>query len=204
MALKENQLRILAYVYDTGETHISGIAKALKINYRIVHHFVNQLEGQGYLASRSVRPVRLVVLQDKISVSQLTEIEAYKRCAFLDRHPKIRNYLAQVVEEAEDPFLVILVFGSYAKGTQARGSDLDIAAIVLDEDGRKRIERAIRSGSGHDYLGVHGYVFTADEFREMLESKEENVGKQMVKYHVLISNAESFVRMRMLWQIHRR
>ncbi|MBI5881419.1 nucleotidyltransferase domain-containing protein [archaeon] len=202
--LKENQLRILEYVYDAGETPVSGIARALKINYRIVHHFVNQLEKQGYLASSSVRPVRLVRLHKGISVSQLTEIEAYKRCAFLGRHPKVRSYLAQVVEEAEDPFLIVLVFGSYARGAQSRGSDLDIAAIVTGERRKSDVGRAIRSGAGHDYLNVHEHVFTADEFREMLESKEENVGTQMMTGHVLISNAESFVRMGRLWQIHRR
>ncbi len=41
---------------------------------------------------------------------------------------------------------------------------------------------------------AHPYVFTEEQFYEMLVNKEENYGKEIARNHMIVSGAQSFYR----------
>ncbi|MBI5066158.1 nucleotidyltransferase domain-containing protein [Candidatus Woesearchaeota archaeon] len=83
---------------------------------------------------------------------------------------------------------VVLLFGSYAKRTQTNKSDIDL--LIINEEGKKTLYF-----SKYELLfkkKVNPIFITKKEFRQMLKDLEENVGKQALKNHIVLNNAEKF------------
>ncbi|MBI2575990.1 nucleotidyltransferase domain-containing protein [Candidatus Woesearchaeota archaeon] len=106
-----------------------------------------------------------------------------ERKEFLDKQPILRKIMREL-----DPKETLILFGSYAKGEEREKSDIDI--LIINKDGGKSI-----SFSKYEVLfrkKINPLFITAKEFIAMLQDKEENVGKQALKNHVILKNPEGF------------
>lgn len=122
------------------------------------------------------------------------------------QNPLIRHYLIISSKEEKDDFVrkqpliskisselaqgkySVILFGSYAKGTQTAKSDIDI--LVVNEKGERkpdfsRYETIFK-------VRINPIYATPEEFTAMLAETEENVGKQALKNHVVLYNPEMF------------
>ncbi|MDI6737916.1 MAG: nucleotidyltransferase domain-containing protein [Nanoarchaeota archaeon] len=90
------------------------------------------------------------------------------------------------------PFFILMIGGSYAAGTARKGSDIDIAIIVENEDAKKAIKPYLKAAIEISEIEVDEYIFTRQEFKEMLIRQEENLGKEMARKHVTIYGADSY------------
>ena len=99
-------------------------------------------------------------------------------------HKKIINELQERISKYTDYFTLI-VFGSYAKGTQTKKSDLDIALIVDNEETKKEITPFIETIKRRELIKIDYYVFTEKEFLEMLTNEEQNVGKEIYRANLI-------------------
>lgn len=86
------------------------------------------------------------------------------------------------------PFTTVAVFGSYASGTQKKESDLDI--VILSNSNTKAIKNTMNRNRLTIPMDAH--VFTPAQFMEMLEGKEENLGKQIMRNHKAVHNSSIF------------
>ncbi len=82
-------------------------------------------------------------------------------------------------------FFTLLIFGSYAKETQTKKSDLDIAVIVDNEETKKEITPFIETIKRRELIKIDYYVFTEKEFLEMLNNEEQNVGKEIYRANLI-------------------
>ena len=89
-------------------------------------------------------------------------------------------------------FCSIVVFGSYASNEQKKNSDLDVAIFIEEESKRKIIEAVINSVKNKSLLSIDGHVITKNEFLEMLKAEKENLGKEIARKHLVISNPKIF------------
>lgn len=96
-------------------------------------------------------------------------------------------------------FFTAVVFGSYAKGKPKKESDLDIALIVQDKREIPIVEPVLESIKRREILSIHPYVFSASDFTKMLEVDEENLGKQIVSYHIVFYNPDLFYNLIKPW-----
>ncbi len=83
---------------------------------------------------------------------------------------------------------IVVLFGSYAKGTQHKSSDIDL--LVVNKDGSKDL-----FFSKYELLykkKINPIFITKTEFELMLKAKDENVGKQVLKEHIILNNPEEF------------
>lgn len=92
-------------------------------------------------------------------------------------------------------FYSMAVFGSYASNEQKKNSDLDIAIFVEEESKRKIVEAVINSVKNKSLLNVDGHVITKNEFLEMLGDEKANLGKEIARKHLIISNPKIFYSM---------
>lgn len=99
--------------------------------------------------------------------------------------------IQQVQNRIKSSFYTLLVAGSYAKGKQAKTSDLDIAIITPNQSNKKPYEIALKEGE-LTMPEVHGFVFTEDEFYQMLINNEFNYGKECAKNHILIYGMDAY------------
>ena len=99
--------------------------------------------------------------------------------------------IQQIQDKIKDSFYTLLVTGSYAKNKQIKSSDLDIAIIIPTQTDKKPYEIALKEGE-LTIPEVHGFVFTEDEFYEMLINKEFNYGKECAKNHIIIHGINAY------------
>ncbi|HLC98174.1 MAG TPA: nucleotidyltransferase domain-containing protein [Candidatus Nanoarchaeia archaeon] len=92
--------------------------------------------------------------------------------------------IQQIQNKIKWSFYTLLVTGSYAKNKQTKESDLDLA-IIIPTLNKKPYEVALKEGE-LTIPEVHGFVFTEEEFYQMLINKEFNYGKECVKNHIII------------------
>jgi len=84
-----------------------------------------------------------------------------------------------------------LITGSYASGKQRKDSDIDIIIICNDT---KKAYAELRHISEMNIPKIHLYVFTEDEFMQMLLDKKPNFGKEAVKNNIILSGGEAYYR----------
>ncbi|MBD3361428.1 hypothetical protein GF358_01420 [Candidatus Woesearchaeota archaeon] len=82
-----------------------------------------------------------------------------------------------------------ILFGSYAKETEQKHSDIDIAFINQTP---KKIQNELRTIEQIHDIEINTMNFTKKQFQNMLKAKEENIGKQILKNHVILYNPELF------------
>ncbi|MBS3118120.1 nucleotidyltransferase domain-containing protein [Candidatus Woesearchaeota archaeon] len=120
-------------------------------------------------------------------------------------HPLIKSYLAISSDEEKKEFTqinplikkiaaeintkeVVVLFGSYARRKETEQSDIDL--MIINKKGEKSL-----SFSKYELLfkkKINPLFITEKEFKLMLKEKEENVGKQVLKNHIILNNPEHF------------
>lgn len=120
-------------------------------------------------------------------------------------YPTLRSYFAIASNDEKEDFLknqpiikkissefeiedVVMLFGSYAIGEETKTSDIDL--LIINKKGEKSI-----SFSKYELLfkkKINPIFVTTTEFVKMLKDKEENVGKQALKKHIILNNPEYF------------
>ncbi|MGE0792885.1 MAG: nucleotidyltransferase domain-containing protein [Candidatus Woesearchaeota archaeon] len=100
---------------------------------------------------------------------------------------EIKKEISQITS-----FYSLVIFGSYADGTQTKSSDLDIAIFIEDDKKIKNIKANINMAKLKILIDVDFQIISKKEMIEMLINKEENLGKQIVKKHAAIYNHKIF------------
>ena len=95
-----------------------------------------------------------------------------------------------LVEKININFFTLLVVGSYVKDKQTQKSDLDVILIVPND--AKKISSRLRHFCEMNIPPIHLYVFTDEEFRQMLLDKKHNYGKEAVKDNLIFYGAEAY------------
>ncbi|MBU0471062.1 MAG: nucleotidyltransferase domain-containing protein [Nanoarchaeota archaeon] len=114
--------------------------------------------------------------------------EQYKRIVFLEN-----NHLIKEVLEKTDKHMqgIIIIFGSYAKNTQKDDSDLDLFIVgKYDENSIKEIGR--KYGIKVNIKSYPMNIFEKKLFEDILL-------KEVAENHILINDAEGFVRRIIRW-----
>jgi predicted nucleotidyltransferase len=98
-----------------------------------------------------------------------------------------RKFPLQIIENLRNkiptPFFSLIVTGSYARGTNKSGSDIDV--VILSDYDSKSIYTELKYEIETAIPKVHLYVFTRQEFLDMLLSKKENYGKETARNNLI-------------------
>ncbi|MEK6937611.1 MAG: nucleotidyltransferase domain-containing protein [Nanoarchaeota archaeon] len=154
-----------------------------KKSYQRIYEAVNELNQEHILISQKVGTSNLIRLdfspQTINLLSYLEQEEALKK--------NIPN-INEISEKFKDDILIVT--GSYAKGTQKTTSDIDLALITKDKALEKQKQLENLTLSFHP--PIHPITFTQKDFVDMLLSKEQNFGKEIFKNNLLFRNAERY------------
>lgn len=91
----------------------------------------------------------------------------------------------------KNPFYTLIIGGSYAEGRQKPTSDLDIAVIIPNSENKKSYQTALKEGELM-IPEIHGYIFTVEEFYQMLINPEFNYGKEIARKHIIYYGSEQY------------
>lgn len=184
--INENDLMVLA-LFTGGynrEYYIREISTILPISHGTAQTILERLEKKLVLSSSLRGKTRIFRIKPgEIAVQYFILAEHYKKIAFIEEDPYIFEVLNRI-----DPFIegITLVFGSHAKGTSTKESDLDL--LVAGHYHEKEISRI---GKMFDTeINIHAFpedLFQSTDPRDTLLS-------EVKKHHIIWKNTEPFVR----------
>lgn len=156
----------------------------------IIQNAAKAFLSEGLIVERRIGTSKLYAINHKNN-----KVYAYFEIFNKENLPKqILNSIRELEETLDKHtlFYSIVIFGSYAAGEQKKDSDLDVAVFIEQEDKRKIIESVFKSMDIKSLIKIHGYVITKNEFLEMLRVDYENLGKEIMRKHLIIHNPDIF------------
>ena len=183
--ITENGLQIIS-LFTNGfdrEYYIREVEKLLKISPRTAQLILEDLENKGIIESRVKGKIKSYKLKiNELSKRYLTFAEQYKSIAFMGE-----NLLVKEAIEKISPFIngIGIIFGSYAKGTSNKESDLDI--FVAGNYEKEEIKRVSIN------LGIEISVkcYPLDIFEKNIS--RDILLKEILKNHIVFINIEQFI-----------
>lgn len=102
------------------------------------------------------------------------------------------NLISEAIQAIPIKNCCLLVFGSYAEGTQKKGSDLDICFLVENDIHEKKIKPYFNEIKLNYPVYIDEHYITFGDFVKMLLRPEENLAKQILIRHKLFLNADIY------------
>jgi len=183
--ITENTLQVLS-LFTNGfdnEYYIREVERSLEISPRTAQLILGDLENKGVLESKVRGKIKSYKLKrSEVSFRYLVLVENYKLISFIEKNLLVKEVIEKIAPSIKG---VSVIFGSYAKGTNKKGSDLDV--FVAGECDTKEIN------SISEAWGIEVSVKTYP-----LKTFEDNIRKdvflrEVVKNHIIFLNADKFV-----------
>jgi predicted nucleotidyltransferase len=181
----DNKLKIIKYLGESLQKAFTmyELSKILCIPYATFYRTVNQMED--LLIIRVIGRYKIIKLNLKNPVikSYLIIASEEEKKEYLKKQPIIKK-IANEIKTKE----IVVLFGSYANNKQIEKSDIDL--LIINKNGKRTI-----SFSKYELLfkkKINPIFITKKEFKLMLKEKQENIGKQVLKNHVILNNPEKF------------
>ncbi len=171
------------------EYYIREVEKLIKVSSRTALVTLAKLEKKGILESKTKGKIKAYSIKKTVLSREFFLLtEQYKRIEFLEK-----NHIVKEVIEKTEEYLqgIVIVFGSYAKGIQKEDSDLDI--FIVGKFDEKKIKE-----TGNKYgLNINIKSYPMNIFEK--EIRNYILLKEIIENHIIIKDAEGFVRRVIKW-----
>lgn len=191
--LKKSYRILGVFVKNPTITYLFGEVKEY-INSKSESYTYNSLKSfvkEGILTKEKKGGLRLYkIANTSKAISFLSMAAEYKAW---DKKNFPIDIIFELVKKININFFVLLVTGSFAKGKQTPKSDLD--AVLIVPDNAKRISARLRHFCEMNIPSIHLYVFSDDEFKQMLLDEKYNYGKEIVKNNLIFYGGGIYYKM---------
>ncbi len=184
------------------------ISKLLKIGYRPAYNHISELEGNNVIVTKKVGSSKQCFLNLENAQSRhfLQEVDLARKEEVYKSSLKLRTILEEIMPRIINQIAAslhsVILFGSHAKGTATKSSDVDLLFIVSDikdKSIREKIERECASYQHSHNVKISPLITDMEEFKKMLRSREMNVGKEAKESGSALYGSEQFWRL-ISWQ----
>jgi predicted nucleotidyltransferase len=192
--VSKSKYKILKEVYENPGIKISELMKKANVSQKILYQHIDELKNSEIIRQETVgaKPqIRSIYPELKSENGKLffSLIEAQKREEFFAKYKNLKGPFLQLLQNLPSNVACVLVFGSYAKFSATRESDLDLLFINFSKKNGK-IE-SILEEAFVTFGKVSARIVTVEEF---LKSKNiDSILKQIIKNHVCIFNIQKFI-----------
>ncbi len=183
--ITENHLRVLSLFTDgfDRECYIREVERLADISPRTAQLILEDLENRGIVESKKRGKIKGYRLKkNRSSQRYLVFTEQYKMIAFLEQNLLIKEMIDKLKEFVRG---IGIIFGSYAKGSADKDSDLDI--FVAGDYDAEEVEK-ISKIYGVE-IGVKCYPLKT--FKKTM--RYDVLIKEVLKKHMVFLNPEQFV-----------
>ena len=181
----DNKLKIINCLGKNigGRFTMNELSKTIEVPYATFHRTIQGM--RDLVSAENVGKAKTISLnKDNPAIrAYLTISSDEERKEFLEKHPIIRNLASEL--DTKD---IVILFGSYAKGSERDSSDIDL--MIINKEGNRSISFLKYETIFKKH--INPIFITRKEFIGMLKEKDENVGKQALKGHVILNNPEDF------------
>lgn len=171
------------------EINISQVARDLKMDYKNTHNLIKQLEKKGAVTLKKFgKSIKILLTNRYLPI--IFEAE-HERRNELFRNKNFKILAEDIRQRLNTEFYVLILFGSYAKGTNTKSSDIDLMFIVPNE--LEESYENILQNFVHLYpLKLHPLIFKEKDFLAMKNSKIPTVGSEAIANNIILHGIESY------------
>ena len=189
--ITENSLQVLSLFTNDfkREYHVREVEKILKISPRTAQLILEDLEDKGIIESKIKGKIKnFKINPNEFTKKYLVFVEQYKAIAFLEKRLLIKEIIEKITPSIKG---IGIIFGSYVKGLEQEGSDLDV--FVAGNYNKDEIKTVSKN------FGVEISIkcYPLKTFKKNLT--KDILLKEIVKNHVIFINAEQFI-----WEVFKR
>jgi predicted nucleotidyltransferase/biotin operon repressor len=166
--------------------HGREIARRLKANQKTINNNLNILEKEGVLSSKKKgRNIEYSINKNNLTArQQLVMAEHYKLIKAASD-----NFMIQTIASEIATTGIALIYGSYAKGTAEKDSDIDILFVGAPKKNKlEEIKNRLP-------IEIHSIITDKSSFIKSM-MKKENFIREVMANHILIRGFEEFTEMR--------
>jgi len=197
--LSNLELNILSlYMADYGvRLHVREIARLLKANHRTVSLALQRLEKNRVMDSGMVGKSKQYYLKLDASVTKefIKSAESYKSISILSTNFLIKKLMNELLLTLRTT--PVILFGSYAKGTETKESDIDI--VIIKDNNEPHITKVLRDFAQRHNKTVQIQNLSKEQFESGVRRKDHLV-IEIVKNHIMLNNNEYFIDV--LWRYY--
>jgi len=178
----------------TKEFTILKIAENTGKTTRLTYAVVSRLAKEKIITIEKQANLKLSRINLKMP-QIISYIESIRWHEFAKKHREINLIISDIIKKSSLPYFTLSIFGSYAKNTITKTSDLDILIIIPDKKLEDSIEAAVKSAKSLSKITLHDIIITHLEFLDMLKEKKINVAKEALEARYIPYGAEPFYTM---------
>jgi len=195
MLLTKTETLILELLVSTPTRKftIREISRLIKKDLKIVHTSIQRLLHHKFLLRDEHQHL---YLDYHTNIPDLAYIENIRKEKFFRQYPAIKISATDFLKKTKHSFFVLLIFGSYAEGNPRKDSDLDLLAILPEEDKNNAFERQLNAVLSLSFQKCHLHVISQASFKEMIAKRDEvNIINEALNKHIIIFGAESYYKL---------
>ena len=167
---RNSKILKLFYEDKKANLHLREIARRTKLYANSAMRFLNQLEDEGLLISKkdgNLKKYKIKKSEKLNNIFSFFDIERLNKLS-LARRRAINYFLDKLIEKP----LIALLFGSTAKETFRKNSDIDLLLIVNKKINVDKAKDYVDAQVG---IKINCFQITYDEFLKEIKLKEDKV-----------------------------
>jgi predicted nucleotidyltransferase len=195
-------IQLMRKELDQGQT-ILGISKQLEIGYRPAYNHIIEMEKEQIIQVQKIGHSKQCKLNLTSAKTRhlLESADMIKKEEIYEAHPKLNMIIGGLILKLAEKYFSeihsVVLFGSYAKGTATKQSDIDLMFIVNNLKNKSLRESIERESASYEYshnIRISPLITDVEELKKMLNGKELNVGKEVREYGISLYGHEMFWR----------
>lgn len=180
--------KILSFLIEnkTESFSINEISKKVNIDYKLAYINVQKLIEDKIISVKDFGNAKRCSFEDNLN-NDVFIAENERKNQILDKkefraiHDKLKRINKQ---------FILLLFGSYAKETATKKSDIDLL-LISNQNDTKIIEEKLEVLP----IKIHLTAISYESFISMLKSKEQTVVSEALKNNIILFGIEDYYRM---------
>jgi len=180
-------LDVLSQIYAHEGVHIRELSRRLKLSIPAVKNQVDKLLKEGLITKKyEGRNLKLYINRKNRSLTPyLYQIEEMR----LKKLPKsIGEAVFDLISSLENKPLMVIIFGSYAKGTFTKSSDLDVM-LVFNKPDEETEKKAKLVGSRHG-ISLEPVYLSWGSFRKKFFDEKDAFMKELKENKIIVTGIE--------------
>jgi len=181
------KIKILEQIYLKPGIHKRELSKQLKIGMPSVDYGLQKIT-QLIKKQKAGNQINYFLDYSKEALSPALYTVEYSR---FERLPaKVRLSVMDFLKELKEKPILAIIFGSYAKGTYTKDSDIDILLVFQNVGGYKQIENIAKKVSMKINTQLNPVYLDYNDFKESFHDPTKEFFKKLKKEKILLIGIE--------------
>lgn len=185
------KMRVLNVIYNNEDLNVRNIIKLAKTSPNLVVDYISKLEKYGLVRVKNIGGTKKNYIKSvsfnfeaKLSEIFYTLIEINKKEELMKKYIHLKPFITQIENIKSD--IIALVYGSYARFSADKESDLDVWVIGnLNEKLRKDIEEILVTSPVK-------YSVNIETKKDFFKKIKDPIHQNILRDKVIIKNEKGF------------